>query len=45
MGYDWSASVFHSATKKHENDVSNVVDWLRVVKIYSTRFVFLFSLC
>mgnify|MGYP001793821241 CR=1 FL=1 len=30
---------FHSATK-HENGVSNMVDCLRVVRIYSTHFLF-----
>ena len=35
---------FHSSMK-HENDVSNMVDCLRVVRIYSTRFVYRLVLC
>ena len=36
--------VCHNTAVKHENDVSNVVDYLRVVRIYSTGFVYLLSL-
>ena len=38
------AVCFHSAMK-HENDVSNMVDCLQVVGMYSTSFVYCFSLC
>ena len=42
MRFDWSASVFYNAMK-HENDMSNMIGCLQVVRIYALRISF-FSL-